>query len=255
MGHYRSRIDGPVNRSAAAVGARDMLLESDNGPCAFVAVAGLHALVRDVPPVPDVAGIALPVVAALLSAVVAAVGTDVVVVSVAESDLASVAAPAPAGFAGTGAQSVLVAAVGARVVPSGTAPILAASARSAAGLASAFALAASVPAERDVPAASALALISVACAQAAADLLFAVAASHPLRAFALPARFVAFRPLRRAPATPGCRLQAQSLSDLRYHFSCSPPEHSGTSIEIKRNREHFHEALTSVPLFCIATSS
>jgi hypothetical protein len=184
MGHYRSRIDGPVNRSAAAVGAQDTLLESDTGPCAFVAVAGLHALVRDVPPVPDVAGIALPVVAALLSAVVAAVGTDVVAVSVAESDLASVAAPAPAGFAGTGAQSVLVAAVGARVVPSGTAPILAASARAAAGLASAFALAASVPAERDVPAASALALISVACAQAAAD-LFAVAASHPLRAFVL----------------------------------------------------------------------
>jgi len=65
MGHYRSRIDGPVNRSAAAVGARDTLLESDTGPCAFVAVAGLHALVRDVPPVPDVAGTALYFVAAL----------------------------------------------------------------------------------------------------------------------------------------------------------------------------------------------
>ena len=254
MGRYRSRIDGPVNRSAAAVGARDTLLESDNGPCAFVAVAALHALVQDVLPVPDVPGIALPVVAALLSAVVAAVGTDVVAVSVAESDLASVAAPAPAGFAGTGAQSVLVAAVGARVVPSGPAPIPAASARAAAGLASAFALAASVPAERDVPVASALALISVACVQAA-DLLFVVAASHPLRAFALPARLVALRPLGRAPATPGRRRQAQSLSDLRYHFSCSPPEHSGTSIAVKRNREHFHEALTSVPLFYFATAS
>ena len=95
MGHYRSRIDGPVNRSSAAVSAQDTLLESGTVPCAFVAVAALHALVQDVPPVPNVAGIELPVFAALLSAVVAAVGTDVVAVSVAESDLASVAVPAP----------------------------------------------------------------------------------------------------------------------------------------------------------------
>ena len=65
MGHYRSRIDGLVNRSAAAVGALDTLLESDTGPCAFVAVVARRALVRDAPAVPDVAGTARHFVAAL----------------------------------------------------------------------------------------------------------------------------------------------------------------------------------------------
>jgi len=63
--HYRSQTDGPANNSAAAAGALDTLVESDTGPCAFVAVTALHALVRDVPPVPDVAGTALHFVAAL----------------------------------------------------------------------------------------------------------------------------------------------------------------------------------------------
>ena len=63
--HYRNQTDGPANSSADVVGALDTLLESDTGPCAFVAVVARRALVRDAPAVPDVAGTARHFVAAL----------------------------------------------------------------------------------------------------------------------------------------------------------------------------------------------
>lgn len=156
-----------------------------------------------------------------------------------EFDLDAVAARAAAELAPIGAQSARAAAPAARVFVSAPVLIVAARARAAAGLAAAFVLAASVPAEHDVPAASVLAPISVARARSAAglvsvfalaafpvaervfavasdlvqlffepdpaaDLPFAVAAFHPLRVFALPARSAALRPLGLSPASPEC---------------------------------------------------
>ena len=163
--------------------------------------------------------------------------TDAVVVSVPEFGLASVAARAAARFAPIGAQSARAAAPATRVFLS--APGLIVAARAAAGLAAVFALAAFPVAEYAVAAASDLVLTfsarsrpsagpvsafalaafpvaerAVAAASdlvqlffepdPAADLPFAVAAFHPLRVFALPARFAALRPQGRSPASPEC---------------------------------------------------